>query len=206
MSNDYAAVITTVNAAVLLVGTVQFSVVMGKFAERTVEGHREEHDLRGRAIEVLRRGRQPDAEDLRKLKQMKRRRAFGVSKSLPAYTAGALWFALCTVLVVSTIKVLKWAGTANAGPNPDLAEDSFTTAAIAICVLVVEAYVMGFAKAVKGQRLTLRHYRAGSTAEERQQLDELIRRSARSSATPPSPASAGADPASPGTAVNPQSG
>ncbi|MER6433042.1 hypothetical protein ABT272_35765 [Streptomyces sp900105245] len=182
MSNDYASIVTSLDAAVLLVGTVQFAARIAKFVDHTAAGTTARRQKMGRLIENQRRGIEPTRSEL--LEARRRSPIVMMMRSFPLVAAGGIWATVCVVLISVQLKVLQWAGTANAGPNPELARRAFEVTAVSIIFLLVEGYMGGLVKAYnKGQELR-RAYREQYTDEERAELQRKIRSALRPEAQP----------------------
>ncbi|MEO3978373.1 hypothetical protein [Streptomyces sp. CAU 1734] len=136
MSNDYAAILTTLNATVLIVGTVQHSSLMAKLGRRTAAEIRDLHDVMGQLIEDLRAGVESSPELLRRSSYLQK-----IAKKKRPYilTASFVWMVVCMLLISSQIDILKWAGAAKPGVSSGLARKAFMITVAAILVLAVEA-------------------------------------------------------------------
>lgn len=107
-----------------------------------------------------------------------------ILKLLPAGVAAAVWAALSAKLVGIQMNVLQWAGTANAGPSPQLAEAAFRVTTTAMLVLFAEGFVRGMTPAIVG----LANYhrsRRQVTDDEQLRLSRLLRENRRSQSRPP---------------------
>ncbi|MEU5417084.1 hypothetical protein [Streptomyces clavifer] len=88
------------------------------------------------------------------------------------------------MLLESQLRMLIWIGTANAGPDPDLAKNCFYATAGSIVVLVVEGYFVSFTEALWRVLRIKRAHRALYTAEERSHLRDAIRAAQRATPAP----------------------
>ncbi|MGW4759530.1 hypothetical protein [Streptomyces chartreusis] len=152
MSDDYAAVITTVILAVLAVGSVQTYTLVRRLRDAMVEWVAEAVDARSRVVVALRAAQPPSPDDLAKVDALTRPDA-AVRRLTPAYVASFVWLAVCGVLVYVQIRVLKWAGTHHPEKDPDLAELAFYVCTVAVGVLVIEGVIRGVAGLVGRMRL-----------------------------------------------------
>ncbi|MFE5300658.1 hypothetical protein [Streptomyces sp. NPDC056632] len=145
MSGDYAAIVTTIVLAVLVVGSVQLYVL----AQRELIPHSSYES--GSAAELrivgsIREGNPPRAEDLATLDATTRS---GVPlKVIPTRAFVVLWVIVCFALIVVEIKVLKWAASAKPGPAPELAAWSFYVCAGSVMLLAVEGLARAMAPAL----------------------------------------------------------
>lgn len=88
MSNDYASIVTTWDAALLFVGTVQFARLMMRLSEDAAAEGRDRREKMGRLIEDQRRGVEPT---LASLLEVRRRSVFArMMRSLPLILAGGI--------------------------------------------------------------------------------------------------------------------
>ncbi|MEU9204827.1 hypothetical protein [Streptomyces sp. NPDC048332] len=182
MSNDNVAVLTTLNGAVLLIGTVQYTKLMQRSYQAVTELQRQRLAKRAALMDAKRRGEEYTVDDLLKLGSRQARRELG--RSTPVVLASVVWFSLCGLLLESQLRMLRWIGTANAGPDPDLAESSFYVTAISIAVLVVEGYFVSITEALWRALRTKRAHRALYNAEERSDLHNAIRAAQRPAPAP----------------------
>ncbi|WP_431776292.1 hypothetical protein [Streptomyces cucumeris] len=186
MSNDYAAIITTVNAAILLVGTVQHVTLMKKSVD-TVNA--EDQALRtacGQVIEEMRRGVDPSPGTLNELRPRRRLRRRFWQMTVP-WAAALVWMATCMFLVSVQSDVLRWAGTAKPDPEPRLARFAFYVAVGSTMLLVIEAALSVLIQAAAMAQSNGREYKRKYTAEERARLEELIKQPQQVSGLPDRP-------------------
>ncbi|MEV4968637.1 hypothetical protein AB0886_27570 [Streptomyces sp. NPDC024062] len=184
MSNDNVAVLTTLNGAVLLIGTVQYTKLLRQNYQAVLEMQRERLGLKAALIEAKRRGDDMPIDDLLKLKVSFAR--LHARNALPALLASFVWFCLCTLLVKQQIDMLVWIGTANPGPDPGLAKSSFAVTAAAIVVLVIEGYFASIVTFVRQANGVTRSHRELYTTQEREDLHAAVR-AARPSVPAPTP-------------------
>ncbi|WP_405964247.1 hypothetical protein OG713_26970 [Streptomyces sp. NBC_00723] len=188
MSNDYAAIVSTLDVAVLLVGAVQFAKVWARLGDETATQAQTRRERMGALIEQQRRGVEPSRSELLEVRRTSIVR--WLRRHALLHTAGFIWFVTCGNLVIVQFRVLIWAGTANADPDPGLAEDAFNWVAIGVILLFIEGYVGGFVRARRKAQEARKAYCRQYTDEERIGLDQKVREAARSE---PSPTAAPAD-------------
>lgn len=177
MTDDYAALITAIILAVLLIGTVQTYSFMQKWTQTYVSRLRETYEAYGRIAAAVEEGSEPRPEDLESL----RNRVLVVLRivSSPAYWALGLWGATCGWLVWTQIRVLRWAGTHHPAADPDLAQEAFAVCCFAIGVLVLEGLVRAMLQAVRdGHGAVLPYLRMSRAARTR--ANEALRAHRRS--------------------------
>ncbi|MCX5246986.1 hypothetical protein OG895_17400 [Streptomyces sp. NBC_00201] len=182
MSNDYAAIVSTLDVAVLLVGAVQFAKVWARIGDETAAQAQTRRERMGALIEQQRQGVEPSRSELLEVRRTSLVRWFRQLALL--HTAGLIWFFTCGNLIVVQLRVLRWAGTAGAGPNPDLAQDAFNWVAIGVVLLFIEGYVGGFVRARRKAQQARKAYSLHYTNEERIGLDQKVREAARSESAP----------------------
>ncbi len=159
MSDDYAALITTVILAVLLIGTVQTYTLLRAWVNSQVEAVRRGVDAHNRVAAAVKDGREPNDEDLQEVVKL-RRPHHVVLQAWPAVLAGAVWLGVCATLVGMQIRVLQWAGTHEPATNPALAEKAFYVCSAAIVLLVAEGLVRTLARGISGIRQATQSYEA----------------------------------------------
>ncbi|MER7135380.1 hypothetical protein ABT358_02405 [Streptomyces sp. NPDC000341] len=186
MSNDNVAVLTTLNGAVLLIGTVQYTKLMQRAYQQAHEVQRQRYAKMAALMDAKRRGEQFAVDDLLELKL--RHKLSKLPAVAPMLLASIAWFGICYKLLASQLQMLVWIGTANAGPEPALAEDCFQTTAIAIGVLVAEGYVVSIVQAARSSQRAHRTHRATYTIGERSDLRDAVKAARRPTPAPtPSP-------------------
>lgn len=180
MTNDNAAILTTVNAAVLVIGAVRYTQLMRKLTSARVEQDRERQAALGLLIEGKRSGSEPSMAALLALKKQRH----VIQEQLPVLLATTVWFAICVMLVRAQVDILEWAGTAEAsGAAPQLARDCFYVTAGSLTALVFEGFISAFSAGLKEQRRDRRAFEQQYTKQERREL----RRQARDAHLPPPP-------------------
>ncbi|MEU9576275.1 hypothetical protein [Streptomyces chilikensis] len=168
MTNDYAAMITTVYIAVLAVGTVQQYTFFKAAAD--IVGQR--FDLRKR-IEFLERVRVGDEPEPMELWQATR--PIEPKGDRIRLAMAIAWCVLAVTLVNCQIQVLRWAATPDveANPDPDLAMMTFVVAVVAFCFLLADVSVRLLMIGLEARGLQ-RRYRDDFTPTEKLYLESLI--------------------------------
>ncbi|WP_159027853.1 hypothetical protein [Streptomyces pactum] len=184
MSDDYAATLTTVNAAVLLVGTVQYTGLSRRVGDRVFSSEREQAAAKGHLIEQRRQGVEPSPGALVQLRSQRRDLRRRTSANL---VAGSVWCVVCVLLIVHQLQILAWAGTADAEPDPGLARRCFLATCAGIVLLVLEPVARGSYRLWRGARKGPLEYTTRYTRQERRRLDRQIRTAA---VQPPAPGTA----------------
>jgi hypothetical protein len=165
MSNDYAALLTTLNVAVFAVGTIQIYTLMKRWTDSQRDTTERTAHARIAVTNALQHNHQPNPEDLRDA--YIRPASILRSKSFGAYVAGTLWVAIVLLLGIQQISILRWAGSADKPAAPDLAERSFHMVTIAIAVLLAEGVVRAFSEGVIHQWTVTKPIRQLSRSDRR---------------------------------------
>lgn len=148
MSDDYAALITTVILFVLAVGTVQAYTFLKQWADAAAEWARQLAEVRSRVLDAIRAGDEPEESDMERVGQLAENRP---TKGFPpAYIAAGLWLCLCTTLVAVQVKVLLWAATDGHGKDPHLARQSFFVSCAAMGILTAEGLMRAWLRGRSG--------------------------------------------------------
>ncbi|MFF2479210.1 hypothetical protein [Streptomyces sp. NPDC058066] len=177
MSQDYAAIIASLNGAVLVVGTIQYGTLIRKATDAVEARLDEELTFRGKLIQASRGGVAPSADDLLRLKR--RRLPAGFYSYI---LASLVYLYVCQSIARCTKDVLKWSGSAKQPPNPELAERAWEVAAVAILLLLIEAGASAWASGYSQLRQRGKLYEQTYSEQERTELRTLI-----ANATPPVP-------------------
>lgn len=145
MSKEYAALAVSVDAALLVVGTVQ-SHTLAKSATATFVRLQKRRETAMRALSNrLQAGEEPTAEELAQADRHSR------PSFLPAASVGllgSLWGVLSMALVTGLVGSVFWTATENPGPAPWLANFTAWATFVSANFLVLEAAVQ-FAGAVR---------------------------------------------------------
>ncbi|MEU6687706.1 hypothetical protein [Streptomyces sp. NPDC046832] len=190
MSDDYAALLTTLIVAIFAVGTIQTYTLMRLLGQKQNEDARRRAEAQQRVLQALRDGQAPDEQDLTDAYVPAVDRIGLPRKELAVYTAGVIWTGMVIVLGMQQIKILRWAGSAAHPKNPELAEDSFLLVSIALAVLLVEGVVRALAQGhLEFRAITapLRQYTKADHKAMRQVVKQYRR--AGQIPTPPAPPS-----------------
>jgi hypothetical protein len=178
MSNDYAAIVTTLDGAILVIGTAQFVGIYKKFTEKSSVIEREKFAHRGRLVEALQRGEEPDAADL-----VAARRGLILSwDTLLLSLAFAVWGVLAGAVAIVQVQVLRWAATAgeNPDPDPELARMAYLVTGAAILALLFEAMAGALIGNLRYLLLNAaRDYRDRYSSEARRELEEKVKEAVR---------------------------
>ncbi|MFV0126201.1 hypothetical protein ACLGI4_00455 [Streptomyces sp. HMX112] len=176
MSNDYAAVVTTINAAVLLVGTVQYTGLTKRVGDRIFAATREQAEVKALLLDQRRQGTDPSPESLVRLREqrdeLRRRTRANVVASL-------IWSVTCASLLVQQMRILAWTGTAHPGPASGLARSSFYVTVTGVLVLVAEPLARGCYRLWRGVRRGSLEYRQRYPRPERRRLARQVRGATR---------------------------
>ncbi|MFJ3545481.1 hypothetical protein ACIPQH_25335 [Streptomyces rubiginosohelvolus] len=179
MSHDYVAILTSVDAALLLVGTLQYGVAFRRVTE-TLENDMQRRRARLDALfERRRQGIEPSASELLALYPSS---PFGTARLLSSRRLFATLFissaylSWCGVLVFTMAKMFEWAGTADASGAPRLAEHSFWVTVLSLAALLLEVYLVSTFTAAGLIGSALKAEKASRTPEERQEMADLVRR------------------------------
>ncbi|MFB6849796.1 hypothetical protein ACFCXS_33720 [Streptomyces sp. NPDC056373] len=188
MSDDYAALLTTLIVAIFAVGTIQTYTLMRLLGQKLNEDARRKAEAQHRVLRALRDAQAPEEQDLTDAYEPAVDRIGLPRKELAVYTAGVTWTGMVIVLGTQQIKILRWAGSAAHPKDPELAEGSFFLVSIAIAVLLVEGVVRALAQShLEFRAITapLRQY----TKADRKRMRQVIRqyRSSGQVPTPPAP-------------------
>ncbi|MEU2415184.1 hypothetical protein ABZ736_27990 [Streptomyces sp. NPDC013099] len=200
MSHDYVAILISVDAAVLLVATLQYGALLRSMVSDREASVKKRQDQMALIIEARRNGVQPSNADLLELQQQHvfRRSRLSTAASLPYLLGSVVYVTLCGVLSSSILSIIKWAGTADPGPDPELARRAFYITAGAVSALLVEAYSAGIVAAVRTRKALRRRLRDAYGDQEVDEVAALINAA--------QPAPAGTPAAPPGAAPSTPSG
>ncbi|MFD6276000.1 hypothetical protein ACFWFI_10570 [Streptomyces sp. NPDC060209] len=180
MSHDYAAIMTSVNAGVLLVATIQYGAVLRKYIDQLMADTQERYGRIGQMIEARRNGSEPSTADLIAAKPPAEPQIFPWRhRMLPRrywpYTLATLaYFVLCWMLLSSMMRIFRWAGTADAGPEPGLARWSFFVTGGSLAALLFEAVFLVAASGFRRGGIEHRRFEASYSTQEISEMDDLI--------------------------------
>ncbi|MET9671243.1 hypothetical protein ABZY19_39015 [Streptomyces sp. NPDC006475] len=191
MSNDYAALITTLIVAVLAVGTIQTYTFMKRSADLQAEVGEQYVEAQQHIIDLLNQGRVPSTEEMEAATMRWWTPWRLASKWLAAQAAGALWIAVCGFLVFIQAQVLRWAAMEEPKPKAsELAETSFLAVIMAVSLLVAEGVLRSFAEVQRRGSDARRRLRQQNSAADRDRLRraiEVFKKTGQLPAVPASP-------------------
>ncbi|MEU0770563.1 hypothetical protein [Streptomyces albogriseolus] len=199
MSDDYAALLTTLIVAVLAVGTLQVYTLMRSYGQAQTEAVRATAEAKRRVMEALRQGQSPTPEDLRQTHVPMTAAAGFQRKNGAAVLALLVWTVTVTTLGAYQIRILRWAGSAEHPKDPHLAKMAFYVVTFAIALLLVEGLLRAFLRTFSEQWTVLAPVRQYPRSE-RARANRAARQFVRTGQIPaPAPSNA----TQPGTPANP---
>jgi len=142
MSDDYAALISTIIIAALLIGSVQLYTLTRTWVSIPIQTLQEFLQAMSRATAAIRAGNDPAVEDLEGIASAVDPKN-AIRKVWPAWVAAAIWMAVCVLLVTLQIKILLWSATGTP-KDPDLAKAAFYITAAVVIMLVAEGIIRVF--------------------------------------------------------------
>ncbi|MEU0272274.1 hypothetical protein [Streptomyces sp. NPDC006307] len=183
------AIVTSVNAAVLLVATLQYGSLLRRYVDRMLGDGQARNARLGQLLDMRRNGVEPTVDELREFYPKSRLQLF--RPYIPYVAASGAYGGFCYMILVSQVRILRWAGTADAKPQPELAEHAFNVAVLAMVLLLLEIFAVNYASGVR-QALALRHrFTSVYSKQERRELRAL----AEAAAVPPTSPTESGDPA-----------
>ncbi|MFE0489192.1 hypothetical protein [Streptomyces griseoaurantiacus] len=177
MSDDYAAITTSIMAAVLVIATVQAERFLKTWTEPMFEIKKNLRAAQDKAVLRVRAGEEPTPEELAVLSETtaqhdREARAF-VRTALPRYVVGGgAWLALTCMIIFYIAQIVRWSGTSHHGPAPELAEQVFLATMISVGALFLSLVVSTLTRVmqdalVSDRRLKGEHGRLLEQAEAR---------------------------------------
>ncbi|MFF6911545.1 hypothetical protein [Streptomyces sp. NPDC012466] len=157
MSDDYAALITTIILAVLLIGTVQTYTLLRAWTNSYAETAGHYVEAHNRVVAAVTAGNDPDSEDLELISAVAAPRRL-LLLAWPAVTAGSAWLTVCALLVTVQIKVLLWSATHQPETDPQLARWAFYVTSGSVVLLLMEGLVRAALQGLFGVRRSLSGY------------------------------------------------
>jgi hypothetical protein len=157
MSDDYAALITTIILAVLLIGTVQTYSLLRAWTNSYAEIARRYVEAWNRAGDAARNGSDPDDEDLEQISIVATPRRL-LLLAWPAMAAGVAWLSICALLVILQIKVLLWSATHEPARDPQLAKWTFYATSGSVVLLLIEGLARAVLQGISGIWQSLNNY------------------------------------------------
>jgi hypothetical protein len=186
MSDDYAALITTVILAVLVIGTVQAYTLLKTWGDGVVETTERLRASIDNIVKAGRTGAEPPTEDLAKIHEARESNQV-IRQKGAALATSLVWLAICGILVTVQIAVLEWSATH--GPeekDPELAKLAFGACSASIVILAGEGAMRVTARTASGMRkqiLELSQY----TAEDKRRFVEAVHKYREDQQAPPTP-------------------
>ncbi|MFG3585791.1 hypothetical protein [Streptomyces sp. NPDC047990] len=185
MSDDYAALITTIIIAALLIGTVQIYSLTRIWVDVPLETLHQYIQATGRALTSIRAGDAPTPNDLSKLAALADPKGMW-KRAWPAMVAAGIWLWTCILLVALQIRILLWSAT-GAPRDPDLAKGSFFITAAVVVLLVLEGLIRVLAQGLyKLWQAMATAAESPSTTDERAELHRALADHVRGTTSPAS--------------------
>ncbi|MFD6493485.1 hypothetical protein ACFV99_23770 [Streptomyces sp. NPDC059944] len=173
MSDDYAALISTIIIAALLVGTVQIYSLTRAWVDVPIEMLHQYLQANGRALASIRAGDTPAADDLSKLAAITNPKDMW-KRAWPAMVAAGIWLWTCIVLVALQIRILLWSAT-GAPKDPALAKGAFFITSAVVVMLVLEGIIRVLARGIhRLWQALVTTTETPSTSDERAQLHQAL--------------------------------
>ncbi|MFJ3481509.1 hypothetical protein [Streptomyces microflavus] len=144
MSHDYVAILISVDAALLLVGTIQYGTASRRVLAASAKKAAARTLRLGLLIQQQRDGRPPTEAQLLEARRAdpRARPVRSMAFIFPGILGSGIYMVWCGVLGWSMIEMLMWAGQKNGGDAPELAKTAFVYTAGSLIFLVLEAYVL----------------------------------------------------------------
>ncbi|WP_415962044.1 hypothetical protein [Streptomyces sp. 021-4] len=193
MSDDYAALLTTLIVAVLAVGTIQTYSMMKRWSDTQAEQTRVLIEARVRVADALHRNAQPTEDDLKAARESVSTVARMARKGMLPYGASLVWIAVVVTLGDQQLRILKWAATAGDPADPELAKSAFYYVSAAIVLLLAEGFARGLVVTFRTNRQQFKPWKnyPRSTRDQADRAVRAYRRTGQLPAAPTPPASAG---------------
>ncbi|MEU6578507.1 hypothetical protein [Streptomyces sp. NPDC046805] len=175
MTDDYAAITTSIMAAVQVIATVQFERLLKEWTAPVLTSTERKWAAQDRVIARLKADQEPTQQELAELGEttVLRQQAErdGRNGLIKFGVTGVLWATLSLLIVWTIVKVLRWSATPHHGPAPELASFVFLTTVSAVGALVLAAMVSVMARVIGSAFVDERRQKAL-----REHLDEVDRR------------------------------
>ncbi|MFF0285031.1 hypothetical protein [Streptomyces sp. NPDC005262] len=141
MSDNYAAIISSVIAAVIVVGFIEMHALMKWAMKRGDAIYLEQEEATALAVLGMREGVGPTPEQLSYLNRVntilsQRKRFFRMAIPVALWW---IWTLLCIGLVATLLEVLLWTATDNRGKSPGLTLGSLIFSSLGVMALLVAA-------------------------------------------------------------------
>ncbi|WP_405634216.1 hypothetical protein OHB53_08625 [Streptomyces sp. NBC_00056] len=147
MSTDYATLVSAIILGSLAAGTVRTYNLVRKWTNVYTDAARTITEARGRAIEAIRGGNQPDPDDLQTVVDTLNVPRILLLPTLRTNFLVMPWIGLCGILIIVQIDILRWMAVAKPAADPGLARLSFYVASAAVILLVAEGVIRAVAHA-----------------------------------------------------------
>ena len=175
MTDDYAAMTTSIMAAVEVIATVQFERLLKEWTAPVLTSTERKWAAQDTVIARLRAEQEPTQQELAMLREttaLRQQAERHGKKGLVKFgVTGVLWATLSLLIVLTIVKILRWSATPHHGPAPELAYFVFLSTVSAVGALVLAAMVGVMARVVSSAFVDDRRQKAL-----REHLDEVDRR------------------------------
>lgn len=188
MSHDYVAIVISVDAALLLLGTIQYSAAFRRTIANWMTVLREYRDDVNRLFEEMRQGTDPSPSDVLATYPTNKVtifRSMTPKRLVAGLLATGLYSGWCVLMVTLMSSLLEWAGTADADANPELAKRAFWTTSLSLFALLVEVYLLGAIEGFQKVWTLQKEARNTGTPEEWARMAALHRAASVAPQNPP---------------------
>ncbi|MCI3246519.1 hypothetical protein [Streptomyces spinosisporus] len=145
MTDDYAAITTSIMAAVQVIATVQFERLLREWTTPVLTSIERRWAAQDTVIARLKAGEEPTRQELATLREttLLHRQAAGRGRNdvLKFGITGTLWATLSLLIVLTIARILRWSATPHHGPAPELASFVFLTTMVSVGALVLAVIV-----------------------------------------------------------------
>ncbi|MGA5208066.1 hypothetical protein [Streptomyces variegatus] len=152
MSDDYAAITTSIMLAVLVIATMQAERLLKAWYAPLVEARKRWWAVEDEIAAHLRAGREVTHDDLARLRDVRAQAACranemgALSNLLKIICVGGPWLLLCLQIVSTVVYVLRWAATPDPDPSPALARLAFYTTTASVVALIASLKISTLAR------------------------------------------------------------
>ncbi|MEH0402844.1 hypothetical protein ACFY7V_03395 [[Kitasatospora] papulosa] len=186
MTHDYVAILTGLNGLVLVGASVQGALRYRQYVTSGLADLASQWLRIEQLMDARRRGEEPSADDLliirRAMPRWRNAHRFVAKYSLTAMS-GSAYIVLFLFVLKSQMDILKWAGTADASADPDLAHRSFVVTMLSLAALLLDGLVAGTAALIRGVRQVQGRMTAEYTPLEQREALAVIQGRTPTSAT-----------------------
>lgn len=176
MSDDYAALTVSLMSAVLVIATVQAQHLFRKYMKVRGEVRLRLLDAEQRIAERLAAGENPTADEVSELanaRALLKREESPLSSGRFLYAFyGVSWLTLCVLIFTSIRDAVYWSGTADHGPDPNLAARLYYVTEFSVGSLLVSVSFVAVSKYLTGEYGWRKGRNAFSDSHDR--MDELL--------------------------------